>query len=85
MFKENSFILKCFFDIFWISVINYFKVFELGRFPVKMNKYLKVFPRKDNDLKFVFKSCKGEKWFEICFQMVEVWKNISCKDIFFEK
>ena len=39
-----------------------------------------MFPRKENDLKFVFKSCKGEKWSEICFQMVEVW-NISCKDI----
>ena len=33
-----------------------------------------MFPRKENDLKFDFKSCKGEMWFEICFQMVEVWK-----------
>ena len=46
-----------------------------------MNKYLEVFPRKENDLKFVFKSCKGEKWFEICFQMLKCGKYISCKDI----
>ena len=45
---------------------------------------MKVFPRKEKSLKFVFKSGKGEKWFENCFQMVEGENYIYLVKIFWK-
>ena len=56
----------------------------MNHFEMKMNKDLWIYPVYGNDLKFVFKSVKCEKWFENCFQNGWSVENIYPVKIFLE-
>ena len=43
---------------------------------------MKVFPRKENVWNLFSKVVNVKSDLNFFFQMVEVWKNIPCKDIF---